>query len=975
MIMKKLTITLAVSLACWTVAPAAVPPDLVNYQGVLRDNNGNPETGNFDMTFRFFDAAAGGNEILVDEHLNSGSGDVAVTGGLFDVHLGGGTVSDGVAALAGDPYDSLSKVFRDFTEVWMQIQIGVEMLSPRVRVAAAAYALNATNAEQATTASNADTLDGVDSGQFLRSDNSDTFTSGTLTTAAGTTIDVNGSLFLDGELFMDQDGPDGVQSIYFYHRGTPTGSFITWDNINAQFELGGGLDVLLDANVGGSATVAQDLTLGDDLMGLDDISFGAGAAINSSPGGLVIQAGDINLDNLLLSAGNSSDDGYLNILGDGGFEMGSGSGWFRWINNDTATEIATLDTVGNLQIDGNLEIDGDLHLNNLNSLWVGSGPVPVIGNYIFLLADEELQMSSEVGDFSWWESGGLRLLRLSSPGDLLVSRDLTVVGVARSDELEVEVIRGPGPPNHPPGSLSLHTNRSMTFTIDEDSNSATVDVFEWFKNGTTLGTDKLMELEQSGDLEIDGALSQGVMFDIAENFVSAAPIAPGRLVRVDPQRSNGVILTRGAYDAGVLGVVSETPAIVLGGTLFNVDQLDAWGADLKAKFLSEESVITTELLAQRPELEQLRARLETAEPADLESTAGQIPSEERDPARQTRAAELRETLRGAALDLFAERNFVPVALSGRLPVLVDASHGEIRPGDPLTPSPTPGVAMKATAPGPIIGTALEGFTAGTGKVLTLVHRGYYTPAEQIAETRQAQVELAGDVAERTPNSATGTHALAGNLQVVLDRNADGQARFSIFRTGGEDLASEVFRVDEDGNVFTKGAVRPRSTDIAEFFPVSEPVTAGDLLVVDRNAPGHYALGRAAQDAAVVGIVSEDPGVILGGDVSRILAADAELSRRLEEARAADDQATEAGLWLALQRRFRETNAPVALAGSVLVKADAGYGAIEPGDLLTSSPTAGHAMRADDPRAGTIVGKALEVLDSGTGMIRMLVMLR
>ena len=45
------------------------------------------------------------------------------------------------------------------------------------------------------------------------------------------------------------------------------------------------------------------------------------------------------------------------------------------------------------------------------------------------------------------------------------------------------------------------------------------------------------------------------------------------------------------------------------------------------------------------------------------------------------------------------------------------------------------------------------------------------------------------------------------------------------------------------------------------------------------------------------------------------------------------------------------------------------------DLLTTSPTAGHAMRADDPRPGAILGKALEELYTGTGMIRVLVTLR
>ena len=55
--------------------------------------------------------------------------------------------------------------------------------------------------------------------------------------------------------------------------------------------------------------------------------------------------------------------------------------------------------------------------------------------------------------------------------------------------------------------------------------------------------------------------------------------------------------------------------------------------------------------------------------------------------------------------------------------------------------------------------------------------------------------------------------------------------------------------------------------------------------------------------------------------------------------------------------------------------NAGYGAIEPGHLLATSPTPGHAMRSDDALPGTILGKALEGLDTGTGMILVLVMLR
>ena len=65
----------------------------------------------------------------------------------------------------------------------------------------------------------------------------------------------------------------------------------------------------------------------------------------------------------------------------------------------------------------------------------------------------------------------------------------------------------------------------------------------------------------------------------------------------------------------------------------------------------------------------------------------------------------------------------------------------------------------------------------------------------------------------------------------------------------------------------------------------------------------------------------------------------------------------------------------ALYGLAEVRVDAGYGAILAGDLLTTSPTPGHAMIAVAPLPGTVVGKALEPLEAGTGRISVLVMPR
>jgi hypothetical protein len=69
--------------------------------------------------------------------------------------------------------------------------------------------------------------------------------------------------------------------------------------------------------------------------------------------------------------------------------------------------------------------------------------------------------------------------------------------------------------------------------------------------------------------------------------------------------------------------------------------------------------------------------------------------------------------------------------------------------------------------------------------------------------------------------------------------------------------------------------------------------------------------------------------------------------------------------------------PLALMGKVYCKVDAQFGAVEIGDLLTTSPTAGHAMRVDDPfkAFGAVIGKALRPLAAGRGLIPILVSLQ
>jgi hypothetical protein len=193
--MRRLTAMFAAALvAAIFVGPAshaASPPGFVNYQGVLRDASNKPLDGDHDMVFRFFTAETGGNEILIDRHTAGDSDAVTVSGGLFSVRLGSGAIQDGSGP---GTYTSLAAVFRDYDEVWLRVEVGGEVLDPRVRVVAAAYALNA------------DHLDGRSADGFINTTTSPQTKSGQLTINSSAPSQYGLRVFsTEGAYFEDSD--------------------------------------------------------------------------------------------------------------------------------------------------------------------------------------------------------------------------------------------------------------------------------------------------------------------------------------------------------------------------------------------------------------------------------------------------------------------------------------------------------------------------------------------------------------------------------------------------------------------------------------------------------------------------------------------------------------------------------------------------------------------------------------------------
>ena len=229
----------------------------------------------------------------------------------------------------------------------------------------------------------------------------------------------------------------------------------------------------------------------------------------------------------------------------------------------------------------------------------------------------------------------------------------------------------------------------------------------------------------------------------------------------------------------------------------------------------------------------------------------------------------------------------------------------------------------------------------------------YTYSSDFYGTSAASPHVAGAAALLLSEDPTLT---ADQLQAKLENDAIDMGtagKDNLYGSGRMNLVisktAAVFRVDASGNVLSDQAFYGThfysgSADVAEWVPVSEPVEPGDVLELDPDNPGHYRKSRGPCSALVAGVVSTDPGFVLG---SLPATEDSELS--------IPDRSL------------------LALVGIVPVKVTDEGGPIQPGDLLIASSTPGYAMRWDESVScsGVLVGKALEPMLEKRGVTLML----
>lgn len=156
---------------------------------------------------------------------------------------------------------------------------------------------------------------------------------------------------------------------------------------------------------------------------------------------------------------------------------------------------------------------------------------------------------------------------------------------------------------------------------------------------------------------------------------------------------------------------------------------------------------------------------------------------------------------------------------------------------------------------------------------------------------------------------------------------------------------ERMRITSTGNITVPGDILLTGADCAEQFDINDSQLPAPGTVVSIDADGSLRESCEAYDKKVAGVVSG------AGDYKHGILLD--------------------------RRPTTENRVAVALVGKVYCKVDADYSAIQVGDLLTTSPTPGHAMRATESAKafGATIGKALKPLAFGKGLVPILVALQ
>jgi hypothetical protein len=273
------------------------------------------------------------------------------------------------------------------------------------------------------------------------------------------------------------------------------------------------------------------------------------------------------------------------------------------------------------------------------------------------------------------------------------------------------------------------------------------------------------------------------------------------------------------------------------------------------------------------------------------------------------------------------------------------------------------------------GQGVSGYTNGSGAGVRASNGGT-GPAVQAtnnnntgipgATIRAVNSNTSGGIAGYfETNGADGTMALISKGTGVLLKGFGANGGEDEFRFDNDgtlrffdaSFANTIKLSPTTGRTTTKVLEITGGSDLSEQFEVNgvesasreaspEPLQPGMVVSIDAQNAGKLVVCNQAYDRKVAGIISGAGGI-------------------------------KTGMLMGQSGSSADGSTPIALAGRVYCWADASQDAIEPGDLLTTSDTPGHAMKVTDhaKSQGAIIGKAMTGLAQGKGLVLVLVTLQ
>lgn len=235
-----------------------------------------------------------------------------------------------------------------------------------------------------------------------------------------------------------------------------------------------------------------------------------------------------------------------------------------------------------------------------------------------------------------------------------------------------------------------------------------------------------------------------------------------------------------------------------------------------------------------------------------------------------------------------------------------------------------GFANAATGYGGVFGGS-GGF--GSGQALWVLGTSRMQNSLEVLSGTDAEPTGGGYI---TVGSLTGQNISIDNNEIMARNNG----------------ATSTLFLNNDGGIVRVPVLEITGADVAERFPCSEATEPGTVMELDPDNAGQLRISKGSYNKRVAGVVSGAGGLPAGAILGNLPG--------------------------------EEKNPAIAMSGRVWVKCDATNGAIEVGDMLTTSDTAGHAMKVIDfgNAHGCVIGKAMSKLAAGEkGLVLVLVNLQ